>query len=125
MSFTLDPSGVNIVLRSPDFGNAVRLTANDIRRFTRGGTAKTYADTAWAKLANNTYEFSLVKNTVADDLVDQLKLFFVSAAGTLITIIDHLGITRTGFIVTPVLEIIAVRPNCSYSVSFEFMEEPT
>lgn len=125
MSFIFDPDGTPLEIRSPDFGNQTRVNNNDIRRFTRGGDTKVYASSDWAKIVNKTYTFSVIPNTVANNLIDDIRAFFIANAGRPVTITDHLGIKTTGFIVTPALEIIATRPDCSYEFSFEFMEEPT
>ena len=132
MSFTLKRGTTSVVLRNPDTANVERLTLNDIRRFTRGGDACACMDTAeWIQLRMFVYKFSEITNILhsppvpaSDYVIDQLKTFLVVNAGLSIEITDHLGDVRDGFILTPINEIIAVRPTCSYSVSFEFMEEP-
>jgi len=123
MSFKFNtvPATTEIEIRSPDFGDQSRNSNNDIRRFTRGGDAKTYASGDWAKIVTRTYTFSVIKTAGIDDI----KAFFIANAGRPISITDHLNDTITGFIMTPALEIIATRPDCSYGFSFEFMEEPT
>ena len=123
MSFIFNtiPEVTPIEIRSPDFGDQIRVNNNDIRRFTVGGNKKTYASTDWAKLVNRTYSFSVINST----LVADIRAFFLATAGHPISITDHLENTYTGFIVTPVLEIISTRPDCSYSITFEFMEEPS
>lgn len=124
MSFTIDPLGDNIILRNPDFGDNIRVAANDIRRYTRGGVLKTTVDSGWPVLTTHVYAFSIIKNTVADDLIDQLRTFLDDNAGLEIRIIDHLGTTLDGFITSPINEIVSVRPDCTYSIGFEFMEKP-
>ena len=126
MSFIIDPLGDNIILRSPDFNNIIRIDANDIRRFTRGGTLKTYVSADWAAFITHVYRFSVIRNTTApNDLINRLKTFLETNAGLEINVTDHLNNNMDGFIVTPVNEIIAERPDCSYGVSFDFMETPT
>ena len=121
MSFKL---GDNIILRNPDFGDIIRVDNNDIRRFSRGGNIFVYATENWPILYTHIYKFSRIRNLASpNDLVDQVKDFLRNNAGLEITIIDHYGTTYTGYITSPINEIIAVRPDCSYDISFEFLRK--
>jgi hypothetical protein len=120
MSFRIDPSGDNIILRSPDFSNVIRIDGNDIRRYTRGGTLKVFVDTNWPAFITHIYKFSVIKKAI----IDALRTFLETNAGLEITVLDHLGNTMDGYVTSPINEIIAVRPDCTYAVGFEFMEKP-
>ena len=120
MSFRLDPYGDNVILRSPEFTNTYRIDRNDINRTSRSGIIKVYVDATWPELITHSYRFTVIKEAI----IAALKTFLETNAGLEITIIDHLGATYTGFITTPVNEIIYTRNPCSHDVSFEFLVTP-
>ena len=132
MSFTITKGGTSVVLRNPDSDDVRRVTLNDIRRFTRSGDFCGLSDADhWAQANYYVYKFSALTNVlhvppvpVSDYIIDQLKDFLKDNAGLEITWRDHLTINRTGYIVSPINEIIYVRPDCSFSVSLEILEKP-
>ena len=130
MSFKLTCGATEVVLRSPDYADVQRISLNDIRRNTRSGNYCVVSDDDhWRMQKSYVYKFSALTNVLhdppADDdyLVDQLRDFLVDTAGLEIDIEDHLEVTRSGYILTPVNEIIAVRSLCSYDISFEFLDK--
>lgn len=123
MSFIFTKSPDTITIPSPTFGDIRRINNNDIRRRTRNGDLKVYASVDWAVIKVHSYQFTNIKDTIADDIITQLKTFFALNAGLEITITNHLGNSYDGVILTPVEEIIFVRPKCSQGLSIEFMEK--
>jgi len=117
MSFLLVKAPTTITLRSPDWGNSYSLNDNDIRRYTRSGVLRVFDDANWAVILVYKYSFSRIQKSV----ITALKAFLELNAGLSVTFTDHLGVVRVGYIQTPVQEIVAVRPDCSYDVSFEMM----
>ena len=125
MSFILTSGSLTVDLRDPDSDDVHRLLLNDIRRFTRSGDFKGIDDaTHWYSALSHVYKFSVIRNTSSNPIIDDLRAFLILTAGLEITVEDHLSNIKDGFIITPVNEIIANRPLCTYSVSFEFMETP-
>ena len=114
----------DVTLRNPEWGNVIRIDNNDIRRTTRNRDFKYFADADWAELVIYQYKFSVIQRaTIYNGL--QLRVALQRCSGAHISWKDHLDVTRTGFLISPINEIIAVRPNCSYDVSLDFMEDPT
>lgn len=123
MSFHFIKDLTDIEIPSPTFGDIRRITNNDIRRRTRNGDLKVYASADWAVIIVHVYQFLNIKDTVADDIITQLKTFFADNSGLEITITNHLSDSYDGVILTPAQEIIYTRPKCSQSLSIEFMEK--
>lgn len=127
MSFVIhfNSAGVtDVTLRDPDWNNVIRVDNNDIRRLTRGKVFKSFADEDWAEIVIYKYSFSQIRrDTIYGGL--KLRVALKNCAGRHLTWTDHLDVTRSGVIVSPINEIIAERPDCSYSVTLEFMEDPT
>ena len=107
----------SVELKSPDFGNIDRTDANTINRESRHGTALGYKDPTWPIIRTKFYKITTLKKTD----IDALKVFLVDTAGLKIKLTDHNGDEFTGFIVTGNNEIITLKDNCSYDVTFEFM----
>ena len=122
MSFTFTKGITNIVVRNPNFGDIRRVSLNDIRRRTTNGDLKTYVSPDWADRTIHVYQFSRLRNVVGTTQIDELKTFFKDNAGIEIDITNHYGDTYTGVIWTPVQEIIAIRPDCSFDLAIEFLE---
>lgn len=124
MSFHFIKDATDIEIPSPVFGDIRRVDSQAIKRRTRNGDLKIYTDTAnWPVIIVHQYQFTLIKDTVASDLITQLKTFFTTNAGLEITITNHLDNSYDGVILTPAQEIIYTRPPCSQALSIEFMEK--
>ena len=121
MSFIVDPLGSPITLRSPDFTDVISIKTHDIKRTTRSGDLNVYCHADWPIVKAFRYSFSRL--TAAT--VTSLKTFLEANAGDEIKVTDHHGTTMDGFVVTPIYEVVNVRPDCSLSISFEFMETPS
>jgi hypothetical protein len=118
MSFLLAKATfTTVTLRNPSWGNSYSIDNNDIKRFTRSGTLRVFSDPLWAVSTVHKYQFSRIEKTV----ITSLKVFLEGTAGLLVNIDDHLGNRFSGYIVSPVNEIVAVRPDCSYDVGFEIL----
>lgn len=118
MSLTLEYSTTTLVLPNPNFGDIKRYTSQRLFRKTKGGNRKIFKDADWPVVENFPYEISKLTETQKSDFID----FLIESLGKEITLTDHYGIERTGYIVTPSTEIITVREDgCSYDASFEFM----
>ena len=121
MSFHFIKGATDIEVRNPNFGDIRRIAQNDIRRRTRNGDLKVFADAGWPTMTIHVYQFSRLRDTVASPQITELRAFFTATAGLEIAITDQYGDTYLGVIWTPVPEIINTRPPCSYDLSFEFM----
>ena len=112
MSFSI----AGISMRAPEWGDSRSADTNDIRRYTRMGLAiPVFSSGNWVTFKK--YRYSL---TLANDILDSLHVALLTNHGKPVTLVDEHG-THTVFIMAPV-EIIAVRPPCSYSVNLEALE---
>lgn len=123
MSFHFIKDATDIEIPSPEFGDIRRLDTQDIKRRTASGDLKVFAATHWPVIIIHVYRFTLIKDTIADPVITNLKSFFTTNAGLEITITNHLGNSYDGVILTPAQEIIYSRPKCSQELSIEFMEK--
>lgn len=117
MNLTLKYLTDEVILRSTNFGDSRTLDINTYKHKTRGGVLKYYKDTNWVDTEKFRYE-SIVNK---DDVIDSLIAFLTLTAGLLITVTDHNAVERSGYIITPVADIITQKDACSYSIAFEFL----
>lgn len=106
-----------VTLRNPELGNIDRTDANIINRESRHGNALGYRDPTWPVFRTKFFSVQCLTKTV----IDEFKAFLVLTAGLQIKLTDHEGSVFTGFIVTGSNEIITIKDNCSYDVTFEFL----
>ena len=118
MSFTIDVGGDNIVFPSPDFGDQVRVDNNSLKRFTVN--RRVVSSAPFIAITTYRYQFSRVKQAV----INSFKTYLDDNQGQELDITDHKGVTRTGFIQNPTVEISVTRPTCSYAVEFDFLVKP-
>ena len=104
-------------LRGPEFGNSDKQDFRTITREARHGAPLGHRDSAWPITKTKTFSIS----TSNLDTINGLKTFLSATAGLQITVLDYNDIGYIGFIVTNENEIITLKDNCSYDVSFEFM----
>ena len=132
MSFILKLGTTILTLRNPEEGNSERLLPSDIRRYTRSGNFLGTSDTShWTVVRSRVYKFKAITNVLHDPpdaatdyLIDQLKDFLKESAGKEISFKDRTEGWVSGYIYTPVNEIISERPNCTFDVSIELLEKP-
>lgn len=105
-----------VTLPSPEQGDNRVIEYNTLKRRTRAGAIKGLRDTSWPIIEIFTYNFrTIIKSVIAD-----FRDFLTISAGLEIEITDHLSVVRTGVILTPEPEVIVMRDDCSYDVSFQF-----
>jgi len=110
-----------VTLANPEYDNSARLDIGLIFRESRHGQALTYKDSDWPNIRTRHYVFTTMTKT----LVDSLKTFLSLTAGMRIKLTDHNSEDTTGYIVTGENEIITLKDDCSYDISFDYMEQPT
>jgi hypothetical protein len=64
-----------------------------------------------------TYDIHRLNEAQKDEIIE----LFNAGVGQIITITEHHGALRTGFLVTPVNEILTMKDGCWYDLHFEFM----
>jgi len=110
---------VEVILRSPEFGDSIRVNTNTVNTETRRGEQVTIRDVTWP--ISQIYRYTFTR--ITDEKVDEFKDFLIDYAGQEMQTVDHLGIIRVGVILTPVNEMIRVRGICSNDISFDFRGE--
>lgn len=115
--FILFYNGGAVALRNPTLGDARRINTYVENRDTIGGELKSVKDSSWPNIVYRSFNFTAL--TLA--MINELRTAFENSAGLEVTIIDHNNEIWTGVITSDINEIITVRDNCSYDVSFEFM----
>jgi hypothetical protein len=129
MSFALyypsTAGGPTVTIRNPEFGDVRRVDSKVVIRDTRSGQLSMAYDTDWPADSVYRYEFVVTPRNATNNLVDALKTFLEDSAADKIRIVDHLGDSRIGVILTPIQEIINVRDECSHNIGFEFLQDST
>lgn len=115
MNISYDTHSVD--LPNPNLGDKLRFTSQGIKRETPFGNIKVFKDSDWPVIETFIYEFFRLTETQKDDLIAAIN----AANGLEVTITDHHGAVRTGYIVTPVNEILTMKDACWYDATFEFM----
>ena len=118
MAFTY----ASLVLPNPRFEDARRINLNNISKANR--FLVIYKDATWPVIKSFVYKFLLrdCQTNTSGSLVEEFKQKLMSTAGTKITWVDHLGITREGFLVTDEPEFITVSDGW-VEVTIELMED--
>lgn len=120
--FTLQyPAGQSsgaITIRNPEMGDGLQIhDGKQINRTRSGEINSVYND--WPQIRVRVYNFTTLTKTK----MEEVRLFLIATAGFKIGIITHLNEVLSGYITTPVTDIITIKDNCSYSLSFEFEED--
>ena len=115
MNLYYDPYSVD--LPNPNLEDIRRFSTNGIKRRTPGGVLKLYKSSDWPVIETFIYDIYRLTEAQRDALIQILEV----TSGLIISLTDHLGAVRPGFIVTPINEIITVRDACWYDVHFEFL----
>lgn len=113
------PVGV-VALRSPVVGNLKRLDTNAVTRDTVGGETKSVKDASWPNIETRQFEFEHLKQ---DPSIDGIRTGFAASAGLTTRIVDYKNGVWEGYITSDINEIIALRDECSFGFSFDFMGE--
>jgi len=114
---TVSPT-LTVQIRAPEFGDRDRLQHDKINRDTRGGSLKIFADTTWPKLQILEMQFTGLKETEAQAVLD----FFEDTLGLEVGFTDWESRTWHGVIVSPDRELVRSKRN-NVDISFEFEGE--
>jgi len=104
-------------LPAPEFGDTNSLISKRENKYSRGNSLITYRDPTWSEDNVFEYDFTYIENG------DKIALlgFLRNQLGRRIKILDHLGIMRIGFVLTPDAEVTEpVRKG--WSASFQFLQ---
>jgi len=105
------------VLPSPEFGDSKKISAQGIKRLSKGGTAKVYKDSSWPVSQVSSMKFT---GLVETQLYDFLELF-EAAKGQHIAATDHLGNSITFIILSSSIEVLTMKDGCTYDIEFDFL----
>ncbi len=117
MSFNISYSSYSVDLPNPSLEDTRRFSSQGLKRRTPGGVVKVFKDSDWPVVETFIYDFTRLTQAQRDDLLELLE----EGAGLEISTNDHHGASRTGYVVTPVAEIVTVRDGCFYDAHFEYM----
>jgi hypothetical protein len=117
LSFNISYSPYSVDLPNPNLEDTRRFSSQGLKRRTPGGVVKYFKDSDWPVVETFIYDFVRLTQTERNDLLELLE----AGAGLEISTTDHHGAARTGYIVTPVAEIVTVRDDCFYDAHFEYM----
>lgn len=106
-------------LRSPKFGNVFIEDTGAIQLRTVDGEIDLYKSNDWRTIKR----FQVAFEALSDSQAEEMRLFYLAAAGQEIEITDHENTTWLGFIVDPEPQISKDGRGCLSSTSFVFEGE--
>lgn len=104
-------------LNAPDFGDTETSRLIREKKYTRGLNLITFAEASWGDQRIYDYSFSYMNVFEKETLL----LILRNTLGLKITIVDHLGVARVGFILTPESDVFEAVPG-GFSASIRFQE---
>ncbi|MCK9463145.1 MAG: hypothetical protein M0R80_26275 [Proteobacteria bacterium] len=112
----------SLALPNPQFEDTRRISLNNIIR--AGRFLSIYKSAGWPTIKTFLYKFLIHDCQVGTtgSLVESFKQKLITTAGTKITWIDHIGVSREGFLVTDEPEFVTVATDW-VEVTIELMED--
>jgi hypothetical protein len=110
-------SSYDVDLPNPQVGDSLKFSNQGIKRVMSGGQLKVFKDIDWPAIETFTYDIFRLTEAEKDDIIELIN----AGNGQQVTITDHNGAVRTGYIVTPVNEVLTMKDTCWYDIHFEFM----
>lgn len=104
-------------LNAPEFGDSETLQKIHVKEYSRGNTLISFRIAAWGEEKIFEYSFTWMSKLEKDILLNIMR----NLLGYRIQILDHLGITRTGFIISPDAEILESDKN-GFSTTLRFQQ---
>lgn len=108
---------ITVTLPNPKLGDVLRQDTGAIIRESRAGEPKSYRDAAWGTITTTVYAFETLTRTQ----LNSFESFLIASAADEIGITDQHGREWRGFILSSSPELITMRDDCAYDVSFEFL----
>lgn len=99
---TLSLGSLTLELRNPEFGNKETIQSKRISRNIRGGDLVVFRDNNWS--VTNILDFEIT--VLSQDRITEFLTFIRLTLGQPITLIDYMGRSWTGIIITPTEEAI-------------------
>lgn len=106
-----------LTLNAPEFGDTDKFRKIKEQKYSRGGTLVLFDVIGWGSEKIFEYSFNDLNAVQKKTLLD----LFRSSLGKYVKIIDHLGITRTGFILTPESDIFN-KSEKGFDATFSFQQ---
>lgn len=117
-TFTIYYRGqILILLNAPEFGDTESLQHIHVQEYSRGNTLISFAVASWGNQKIFDYSFTWMSLDQKDALLNIMR----SLLGRKLTIIDHLGLTRNGFIITPETEVFEPVPH-GFTANLKFQQ---
>ena len=108
----------SITLRVPMFGNTENYNQTRVQRYSRGGDLIVFNDPMWPNSDVIHFEFEYL--SIADSVA--LLTFIDESLGRSITMVDYLGVSKVGYIITPADEVTQPKVR-GFSAKFDFQVE--
>ena len=127
MSFTMNypvvaPSNT-VVLPDPTFGDIERVTTGSILNKLISSELRSLNVTG--RVDKYVWQYKMIfGDCAANDLVGDIRDFLIASAAAIIEIVDHEAATREGLIITPIVDIIEVRDDEVFDMTFQFLVVP-
>lgn len=106
-----------LTLNAPDFGDNEILQKIHVKEYTRGNTLISFRIAAWGEEKIFEYTFTRMSAWEREVMLN----IYRNLLGWKIVILDHLGLVRTGFIITPDADVVESTKN-GFSTSFKFQQ---
>jgi len=116
-SFYYPATVLGVTLTAPDFGDSETYKQLREKKYTRGNTLVVFYDISWSEERILEYQFTYLDKSQRDLLLN----FMRRTLGYKVRIIDHLGVTRDGFIISPESEVFEPVPK-GFSATIRFQQ---
>ena len=119
MGINLTYSTYSCILPSPDLDDILRFSSQAVNRQLKGGLPKIFKDPLWPVIEIRQYS---IRNCTLSQITDFENLYR-AAIGLTITLQESYGVSLTGLIMNPTIEILTLddRDCGSYDLEFEFL----
>jgi len=117
LPLSLTYNTTTVVLRSPELDDILRFSSQAITRQLKGGLPKIFKDPLWPVIEIRQYSFRHLSKTQITDFENLYR----ASIGLSILLQESYGVTLTGFIMNPTIEILTIKDLCSYDLEFEFL----
>lgn len=104
-------------LRNPEYGDTEVYDDKVLVRRTRGDEVKTFRSDDWT--TDRRFQYTIT--TITESVKDSFESFIQNHAGERISLTDHDDNQYDGYILNNIFDIITIRDDCSYDISFEFL----
>lgn len=107
----------NITIPNAQLQDTQTVQSNALVRENRGLQPITYKSSQWPTNYITKYTVQTMNDTEKTNLIN----FLIDTAGDEILVTDHMNVTRTCIMQTPIPELVTMKDGCSYDIEFELI----